>query len=122
MNDKFFRYFPLLKLTYRYCRKLTAIYNCKVGTKAATWKINKWIKEVESGELKRHNTFIGTLKKYKKEIINYFKRRETSGFVEGLNNKIKVIKRKCYGIFDKKACFKGYNIFLGNKQLAFSCK
>ncbi len=31
---------------------------------------------------------------------NYFLRRETSGFVEGLNNKIKVIKRRCYGIYD----------------------
>jgi transposase len=25
-------------------------------------------------------------------------RRASSGFVEGLNNKIKVIKRRCYGI------------------------
>jgi hypothetical protein len=27
------------------------------------------------------------------------KQRKNSGFVEGLNNKIKVIKRRCYGIF-----------------------
>ena len=32
------------------------------------------------------------------EITNYFLDRQTSGFVEGLNNKIKVIKRRCYGI------------------------
>ena len=24
--------------------------------------------------------------------------RETSGFVEGLNNKLKVLKRRCYGL------------------------
>lgn len=127
--NRLFRYSPMLKLAYRYCRKLTAIYNCKVGTRAATGKINKWIKEVENSELKCYNTFIGTLKKYKKEIINYFKRRETSGFVEGLNNKIKVIKRRCYGIFDKKSLFQrlfldleGYDLFLGNQQLAHSCK
>jgi len=29
---------------------------------------------------------------------NYFLDRLTSGFVEGLNNKIKVIKRRCYGL------------------------
>ncbi|MBK8534708.1 MAG: transposase [Candidatus Competibacteraceae bacterium] len=29
---------------------------------------------------------------------NYFSDRLTSGFVEGLNNKIKVIKRRCYGL------------------------
>ncbi|WP_414718152.1 transposase [Thiocapsa sp. UBA6158] len=32
------------------------------------------------------------------EITNYFVGRRTSGFVEGLNNKIKVIKRRCYGM------------------------
>jgi len=31
------------------------------------------------------------------KITNYFINRQTSGFVEGLNNKIKVIKRRCYG-------------------------
>jgi len=31
-------------------------------------------------------------------IANYFKGRKTSGFVEGLNNKIKVIKRRCYDL------------------------
>jgi len=30
-----------------------------------------------------------------KEISNYFYDHYTSGFVEGLNNKIKVIKRRC---------------------------
>ena len=32
------------------------------------------------------------------EITNYFIGRDSSGFVEGLNNKIKVIKRRCYGV------------------------
>ncbi|MBU6362223.1 MAG: transposase [Chloroflexi bacterium] len=30
--------------------------------------------------------------------MNYFVTRINSGFVEGLNNKIKVIKRRCYRI------------------------
>ncbi len=33
------------------------------------------------------------------EIANYFVSHKSSGFVEGLNNKIKIIKRRCYGIF-----------------------
>ena len=43
-----------------------------------------------------------TLDKFKDEILNYFTDRQTSGFVEGLNNKIKVIKRRCYGIINIK--------------------
>jgi transposase len=39
-----------------------------------------------------------TLETYLDEITNYFLRRDSSGFVEGLNNKVKVLKRRCYGL------------------------
>jgi transposase len=32
------------------------------------------------------------------EITNYFLARNTSGFVEGFNNKIKVLTRRSYGL------------------------
>jgi transposase len=31
------------------------------------------------------------------EIINYFEQRTTNGVVEGINNKLKLIKRRVYG-------------------------
>ena len=31
-------------------------------------------------------------------IANYFIVRNNSGFVEGFNNKVKVLKRRCYGL------------------------
>jgi len=31
-------------------------------------------------------------------IANYFIARRNSGFVEGFNNKVKVLKRRCYGL------------------------
>ena len=43
--------------------------------------------------------------KYKPYIANYFKKRKNSGFVEGLNNKIKVAKRRCYGFFKIETIF-----------------
>lgn len=41
------------------------------------------------------------------EILNYFYRRgrKNSGFVEGLNNKIKTIKRRCYGLLSVETLF-----------------
>ena len=33
-----------------------------------------------------------------KEISNYFYDHYTSGFLEGLNNKIKAVKRRCYEV------------------------
>ena len=61
---------------------------------------------------KINKAFIITLKKHKKYISNYFKNRSNSGFVEGLNNKIKVIKRRCYGIFKTETLFQRLHLDL----------
>lgn len=118
--SKLFKHSPLLKLAYRYCRKLTSIFNSHVGVKKASVLLDEWISTVEASELSCFNTFIKTLKKWKSKILNYFKNRYNSGFVEGINNKIKVIKRRCYGIFNVKNLYKriyldlsGYELFKG---------
>jgi transposase len=41
-----------------------------------------------------------TLEKYLLEICHYFVNRTTSGTMEGLNNKIKLILRQSYGFSD----------------------
>jgi transposase len=42
--------------------------------------------------LKCFDNFFKTLSNWMDEITNYFVDRNNSGFVEGLNNKIKVLK------------------------------
>ncbi|MCF6778007.1 ISL3 family transposase, partial [Thiotrichales bacterium 19X7-9] len=111
-----FRYSPKLRTAYRLCRQLTSIYNSKIGKLKGTRKIDKWILKVEQSDLSQFDTFITTLSKYKKYITNYFKGRHTSGFVEGFNKKIKVIKRRCYGIFDENNLFR--RIFLDTEGYA----
>ena len=61
-------------------------------------KIINWLAEVAATNLNCFNRFIKTLNKYFDEIINYFIARNNSGFVEGFNNKVKVLKRRCYGL------------------------
>jgi transposase len=63
-------------------------------------ELGAWIKDVQALGLSCFDSFVGTLQKWMDEISNYFIQRQSSGFVEGLNNKIKVIKRRCYGIYD----------------------
>jgi transposase len=46
-----------------------------------------------------------TITKGLEEYINYFKKRKNSGFVEGINNKIKVAKRRCYEFSAVKTIF-----------------
>ncbi|MCD9516710.1 hypothetical protein GLP23_17810 [Photobacterium carnosum] len=38
-------------------------------------------------------------------MTNYFIARHTSGFVEGLNNRVKVLKRQCYGLSEPTKLF-----------------
>tara|TARA_B110000211_G_scaffold197708_1_gene227357 strand:+ start:292 stop:1548 length:1257 start_codon:yes stop_codon:yes gene_type:complete len=123
--EKLFKHSPKLRTAYRLCRQLTSIYNSKISKRDAEAKIERWIQKVEASNLQCFDGFIKTLNKYKTHIIQYFKGRHTSGFVEGFNNKIKVIKRRCYGIFDENSLFRrifldteGYARFLNNTGVA----
>ena len=89
---------PHLKEAHQLALKLTQIFNTHSNRKEALTKMNRWIQRVENSRLTCFDGFIKTLERYKGNILNYFKNRQNSGFVEGLNNKIKVLKRRCYGI------------------------
>ena len=58
----------------------------------------EWIESRQASELNGFNKFMATLTKYQEQIANYFIQRNSSGFVEGFNNKVKVLKRRCYGL------------------------
>jgi transposase len=55
---------------------------------------------MRSSVKKYFDTFIVTLSNWREQILNYFDDKVTNGFVEGMNNKIKVLKRKAYGILN----------------------
>jgi Transposase len=42
--------------------------------------------------------FIRTFEAWQEEILNYFDARQTSGPVEGINNKARVILKRSYGL------------------------
>lgn len=113
-----FNHSPLLEVAYNLCNDLTDIFEEDISKSNAKKKIKNWIKRVKESGLKHFDSFLRTLDKYIDEITNYFIDRQTSGFVEGLNNKIKVIKRRCYGIININHLYqriyldlKGYSLF-----------
>lgn len=108
---------PKIKKAYDLCLKLTSIYNTHSTSTEALESINAWIVEVDKSKLTCFKDFIKTLKKYQGEISNYFLHRNTSGFVEGFNNKVKVLKRRCYGIFNLKHLFQ--RVFLDFSGYSF---
>jgi transposase len=60
----------------------------------------------ESG-LNCFDNFLTTLENRMDLTTNYFISRSSSGWVEGLNNKIKVLKRRAYGVKIWATCFGG---------------
>ena len=89
---------PKIREAYELCRRLTLIYNSQLKPGQAKRKMHGWMRRVKNTGLNCFDSFLKTLEANMDVIINYFVNRYTSGFVEGLNNKIKVIKRRCYGM------------------------
>jgi transposase len=98
--ERLFSYSPKLERAYILREELTDIFDrdyTKAGAKCA---IQAWCKRVRKYEVEAFESFLTTLSNWLDEITNYFLERQTSGFVEGFNNRVKVLKRRCYGIFD----------------------
>ena len=95
-----FRYSPMLQQVYIFREVMTSIFNRSLTKAQAVTELEAWIQQIQELDLNCFDSFVGTLRKWMDEITNYFIQRQSSGFVEGLNNKIKVIKRRCYGIYD----------------------
>jgi transposase len=93
-----FNYSPELKLAYTFREELTALFELRLTKDEARMRLTNWAHKVRRSVLTCFDAFLTTLDNWLGEIINYFVNRLSSGFVEGLNNKVKTIKRRCYGI------------------------
>ena len=113
-----FMHSPLLETSYKLSKELTYIFNEDRQRSRAKRKIHAWINRVKQSGLGCFNTFLSTLEERMEEILHDFIHRQTSGFVEGLNKKIQVIKRRCDGILHPDHLFQrilldlsGYSLF-----------
>ena len=114
----FFEYAASAKQAYVLREQLTAIFDMNISRKQAQSKILHWIQQVQKSGLRCFEDFIRLLQNWWEEITNFFIHRENSGFVEGFNNKVKILKHRCYGIFNLKHLFQriyldlcGYRLF-----------
>lgn len=96
--NRLFEYSSKLKSAYTFREELTAIFEMPLTKEEARKRLIKWRDKVRRNALTCFDKFLTTLDNWLDEIINYFVNRLSSGFVEGLNNKVKTIKRRCYGI------------------------
>jgi transposase len=117
--EKLFEYAPDLKLAYTLREELTAIFERRISKDQGRQLLEAWQCKVRESGLSCFNRFLNTLNNWLEEIANYFLDRLSSGFVEGLNNKIKTLKRRCYGIFKASHLFQRIYLDLeGYRQFA----
>ena len=116
--ERLWTYTPLLKTVYTWREELTAIFNTAASPATAQDQLRAWQTRVRDSGLTCFDDFLNTLHHWWTEITNYFVNRDSSGFVEGLNNKLKVLKRRCYGLFNLGHLFQrifldleGYRLF-----------
>ena len=64
--------------------------------------LDDWIRQAEQSKIIQLQKMAVTVKTYKKGILAWYDCHLSTGKVEGINNKIKVMKRNAYGFRDEK--------------------
>jgi transposase len=77
--------------------------------------VQLWEARMVSSELGCFASFLSTLTTWRDLIANYFLTRPISGFVKGVNNKLKSIKNRCYGLNNLDRCFRHITFNLASK-------
>ena len=85
---------PELIAAYQAKEKLRDIFESQITSDEAFWKLVEWT-ELSYKYFPKSSQ---TIKRWIDEILAYFDNRTTQGAVEGINQKIKLIKRRAYGL------------------------
>lgn len=82
-----------LRKAYDWKEEFRGIYEQSLTVEKGRNQILDWLSKAREvyGEV------IGTIRNHLDGISNYFRNRTTSGAMEGINNRIKLIKRQAYG-------------------------
>ena len=91
---------PLLASMHQQKEAFRAIFETAENWTDGTLRLLNWLAETQDN----FQNSVGTICRWFEEVTGYFEHRTTSGAVEGINNKLKLIKRSGYG-------FRNFNNF-----------
>ena len=84
---------PLLASMHQQKEAFRTIFETAENWTDGTLRLLDWLAETQ----KNFQKSVGTICRWFGEVTGYFEHRTTSGAVEGINNKLKLIKRSGYG-------------------------
>jgi len=102
--------YGLLKMSYEARNEFRDILEQDLNRDQAETSIQTWLDKL--GVNRFMNDFVKFYTTWKSYVLNYFHGRYTTGIIEGINNKIKSIKRRAYG-------FSNFDNFKARVQTAF---
>ncbi len=85
---------PVLTEMHSLKEKLRNIFETNKNWSEGLLSLADWLKDIS----KYFPKSFGTIKRWIGEIIAYFDEGTTQGIVEGINNKLKLIKRRAFGL------------------------
>jgi transposase len=85
-----------LSIAYILKEELRQLWSC-VSRQEAECSLYNWLQKAWSSGITLLNKFADKLAAHRTGILNYFDHHITTGKVEAINNKIKVLKRRAYG-------------------------
>lgn len=82
-----------LAKAYQWKEEFRAIYEQSLTVEEGKHQLQEWLSKARTV----YSEAITTIRNHLDGISNYFRNRTTSGAMEGINNRIKLIKRQAYG-------------------------
>jgi transposase len=82
-----------LRKAYEWKEEFRAIYEKHLTVEEGQRQIEQWLHQARDVYCEA----ITTIRNHLNGICNYFRNRTTNGVMEGINNRIKLIKRQAYG-------------------------
>lgn len=88
-----------LQKAYLLKEDFEGFYECETREEAEVF-LKQWTRRCKQSVLLPFKDLARRLSRWKEGILAYFEHRITNSIAEGLNNKVKVIKRRSYGFHD----------------------
>jgi transposase len=96
--EALFEKLPELRKLYELRVEFKRIFDETPDRREAELALTAWIMKLVAAFPEMDKTFVMTYERWQDEILNYFDGRHTSGAVEGINNKARVITKRAYGL------------------------
>ena len=93
--EKVYRADPVLTRAHQLKEQFRTIFEMVQTIDHARKQLQKWIRKAYTHHL--FPTVVTQMKTWFSSILNYFHHRTTNGPSEGVNNKVKLVKRRAYG-------------------------